>query len=271
MRDTAQYLNYLYNIGSGGIIKSESKEEVIQKEFEILIKCYTIANTHGYTFFKANSLEAISLLFATQDDRETLIADNPLAIRALDIDNIADDSIAISLAIKALNLFKEFGDIYQIAGAYRSLATCYMAIGDYDNALLYLEQALANDKISLAPDLVASIREQLSVAYSAVNNKQQSDYNRNIYLELQEHTRQDRSLEARADMLDKSLSQLNLMIAIVLLAIVILLILLYIFYKWNDNNKNRHSLDKLLTPLKQWEINNGIEIAELRTKIDSLN
>ena len=271
LRDTAQYLNYLYNIGSGGIIKSESKEEVIQQEFEILIKCYTIANTHGYTFFKANSLEAISLLFATQDDRETLIADNPLAIRALDIDNIADDSIAISLANKALNLFKEFGDIYQIAGAYRSLATCYMAIGDYDNALLYLEQALANDKISLAPDLVASIREQLSVAYSAVNNKQQSDYNRNIYLELQEHTRQDRSLEARADMLDKLLSQLNLMIAIVLLAIVILLILLYIFYKWNDNNKNRHSLDKLLTPLKQWEINNGIEIAELRTKIDSLN
>lgn len=271
LRDTAQYLNYLYNIGSGGMIKSESKEEVIQKEFELLIKCYTIANTHGYTFFKANSLEAISLLFATLDDRETLIADNPLAIRALDIDNIADDSIAISLAKKALNLFKEFGDIYQIAGAYRSLATCYMAIGDYDNALLYLEQALANDKISLAPDLVASIREQLSVAYSAVNNKQQSDFNRNIYLELQEHTRQDRSLEARADMLDKSLSQLNLMIAIVLLAIVTLLILLYIFYKWNDNNKNSHSLDKLLTPLKQWERNNGIEIAELRTKIDSLN
>lgn len=271
LRDTAQYLNYLYNIGSGGMIKSESKEEVIQKEFEILIKCYTIANTHSYTFFKANSLEAISLLFATQDDRETLIADNPLAIRALDIGNIADDSIAISLANKALNLFKEFGDIYQIAGAYRSLATCYMAIGDYDNALINLEQALANDKISLAPDLVASIREQLSVAYSAVNNKQQSDFNRNIYLELQEHTRQDRSLEARADMLDKSLSQLNLMIAIVLLAIVTLLILLYIFYKWNDNNKNSHSLDKLLTPLKQWERNNGIEIAELRTKIDSLN
>ena len=102
LRDTAQYLNYLYNIGSGGMIKSESKEEVIQQEFEILIKCYTIANTHGYTFFKANSLEAISLLFATQDDRETLIADNPLAIRSLDIDNIADDSIAISLANKAL-------------------------------------------------------------------------------------------------------------------------------------------------------------------------
>ena len=123
LRDTAQYLSYLYNIGSGGIIKAESKEEVIQQEFELLIKCYTIANSHGYTFFKANSLEAISLLFAKKEDRETLIADNPIAIRALDIDNIADDSIAITLASKALNLFEEFGDIYQIAGAYRSLAT----------------------------------------------------------------------------------------------------------------------------------------------------
>lgn len=45
---------------------------------------------------------------------------------------------------------------------------------------------------------MASIREQLCIVYSAVDDKQASDYNRNLYLDLQDQTRQDRYYEARA-------------------------------------------------------------------------
>lgn len=68
-------------------------------------------------------------------------------------------------------------------------------MGDNGRALEYLHYALSDKRINQAPDLVASIREQMSVAYSAVNDKQSSDFNRNIYIDLQEQTRQDRELE----------------------------------------------------------------------------
>ena len=97
-------------------------------------------------------------------------------------------------------LFRQFGDVYQIAGAHRTLATCYHVMGDDRQALKHLNQALADKRINQAPDLVASIREQMSVAYAALNDKPQSDYNRNVYIDIQERTRQDRELEARANM-----------------------------------------------------------------------
>lgn len=41
--DTLQLLNYLYNVGSGGIIRARTQEKVEQLEFESLIKCYVLA------------------------------------------------------------------------------------------------------------------------------------------------------------------------------------------------------------------------------------
>lgn len=85
-----------------------------------------------------------------------------------------------------------------------------------------------NKAIEQAPDLVASIRERLCLVYSAIDDKQQSDYNRNIYLDLQDRSRQDRQLEARAAALDENAQQLNLMIAAVVAMIVLVVVLLYV-------------------------------------------
>ena len=119
-------------------------------------------------------------------------------------------------------------------------------MGDDARALTYLDSALVDQRINQAPDLVASIREQLSVAYSAVNDKQHSDYNRNIYIDLQEQTRQDRELEARAGILDHAVNQLNLMIWAVLGAIVLLVFMLWLFNRLNKKSKEDHRLDDLL-------------------------
>ena len=74
------------------------------------------------------------------------------------------------LAENALYIFETYGDVYQIAGAYRTLASCYRQTGDYESALNNLEQALSDTIINQAPDLVASIREQMSVAYAAIDD-----------------------------------------------------------------------------------------------------
>ena len=231
-RDTAQYLNYLYNIGAGGVLTDGSAEQIRADEIECLERCLTIADRCHYPYFKAQALEGL-----------------------------ADHTGDISLAEEALQLFKTYGDVYQIAGAYRTLASCYHAMGDDYQALDNLNKALADKRINQAPDLVASIREQLSVAYSAVDDKPQSDYNRNIYIDLQEQTRQDRELEARAGILDHEATQLNWMILAVIVAILLLLFFLWLFNRLNRRQHDDHQLDDVLEQKQE-------EVAEARLRVE---
>ena len=230
--DTAQYLNYLYNVGAGGILTDGTPEDVHAEEVNYLNRCFSIAQRYHYTYFVAQALEGL-----------------------------ADHTGDWQLADEALQLFRDYGDVYQIAGAYRTLASCYHAMGDDARALTYLDSALVDQRINQAPDLVASIREQLSVAYSAVNDKQHSDYNRNIYIDLQEQTRQDRELEARAGILDHAVNQLNLMIWAVLGAIVLLVFMLWLFNRLNKKSKEDHRLDDLLEEKND-------EVAEARLRVE---
>ena len=245
-RDTAQYLNYLYNIGAGGIITDGTQEDINQREFDHLLHCLLLARQGGYPYFAANALEALSEHLMDKDYRQRLIADNLPAMKFVNPDNVADDMLAGWLAEQALSIFSDYGDTYQIAGAYRTLASCFRQIGDYESTLYNLERALADSAIHQAPDLVASIREQLSVAYSAIDDKLSSDENRNIYIDLMTDTRQDRQLEARASQYEHSVTQLNRLLAAVIGAIVLLLFLVWLFNHLNKRQKQNPQMDELL-------------------------
>ncbi len=244
-RDTAQFLNYLYNIGAGGIITQGSQQEINQQEFDRLMRCFLMARQGGYPYFAANALEALSEHLMEPPVRHHLMMDNMPAMKFLNPDRVEDDMLAGYLAENSLYIFRDFGDVYQIAGAYRTLASCFRQIGDYESALYNLEQALSDSAIYQAPDLVASIREQLSVAYAAIDDKQQSDYNRNLYLDVQETTRQDRQLEARANQYERAISQLNLMIIAVIVAIILLLFSLWLFNYLNKKRTKTEGTDDL--------------------------
>ena len=245
-QDTAQYLNYLYNIGAGGIITEGTQQEINQQEFDHLMRCFLLARKGDYPYFAANALEALSEHLMEPDFRARLVEDNMPAMKFINPEGVDDDMLAGWLAENALYLFEQYGDVYQIAGAYRTLASCYRQIGDYESALYNLEQALSDSIINQAPDLVASIREQLSVAYAAIDDKPQSDYNRNLYLDLQETTRQDRQLEARASQYEKTARQLNLMLGSVVGAIVLLLFSLWLFNHLNKKRTKVEDNDELL-------------------------
>ena len=245
-RDTAQYLNYLYNIGAGGIITEGTQQEINQQEFDALMRCFLTARRADMSYFAAQALEALSEHMMDEDYRRQLIDDNLPAMKFINPDGVEEDMLSGWLAESALSLFMEYGDVYQIAGAYRTLASCFRQIGDYPSTLFNLEQALSDTIINQAPDLVASIREQLSVAYSAMDDKSQSDANRNIYIDLMMDTRQDRQLEARASQLEASATQLNWMLFAVGVAIVLLLFLLWLFNHLNKKQKKYNQLDEIL-------------------------
>jgi len=260
--DTAQWMNYLYNIGAGGIITQGTQEEINQQEFDRLMRCFLMARQAGYPFFAANALEALSEHLMDPESREQLFTDNLPAMKFLNPDDVDDDMLAGWLAENALSIFEQYGDVYQIAGAYRTLASCFRQIGDYESALYNLEQALSDSLINQAPDLVASIREQLSVAYAAIDDKPQSDYNRNLYLDLQETTRQDRQLEARASQYEKTAVQLNLMMGAVVIAIILLLFSLWLFNHMNRKHVREDIPDDLFEQRRE-------ELAVRRLRVEN--
>lgn len=221
--DSAQVANYLYNIGSGGIVVGDNQAQIAQSEREYLYQCRYIGKKNNYIFWLANVLQAL----AEQD-----LAKNPQQ--------------ATEEAEQSLALFQQYGDIYQIAGAYRTLANCHITQGNYTKALENLKLSLNyNPRIDYAPDLLASIHERLSVVYAAMGQMDESIYNRREYLALQEGKRQDRFLENRLETLKKESVQRNLWMFGVIAAIVLLIIMLNIFYRMRKNIRKKNEADRL--------------------------
>lgn len=251
--DTAQYLNYLYQIGSGGIINGTSPYEVCLQEFEKLFECYLLSVKYGYKYWEANSMQSISEHITDSEQRLWITANNTFMLEHLNRDAMPDSLLAGYLAQKSLQLFISYGDVYQIAGAYRTLASCYWALNDYTSSLVCLKNALADNRITQAPDLVSSIRELLSLTFSALDDKPNSDRNRNQYLDMQEQTRQDRQLEARAEQLERTSTQLNILAGIVFFLLILIVGLIVILRYIRRNKSNEGYLDELLQPLRKWE------------------
>ncbi|MBR3123548.1 MAG: DUF5112 domain-containing protein, partial [Prevotella sp.] len=154
--DTAQLLNYLYNVGAGGVIEAGTKHEVSEREFEYLLRCHQLARRGGYKFFEAQALQGMGEHLEDVVFRERYLRENPSVEGVINPDEMADSLLAGYLAQRALNLFIDYGDVYQTAGAYRTLAECYWGLSDYQSAEICLLNALNRDTvINRAPDLVA--------------------------------------------------------------------------------------------------------------------
>lgn len=269
--DTAQLINYLYQIGAGGVIVQGSTSSIFQQEWDILMKCYRLSRQASLPFWEANTLQALSEHLYQNQYGDQLMADNPADIRLLNIDQMPPTHLAGYLAQRSLEMFVKYGDVYQMAGAFRSLAACYWNIGDFPAAIQCLEQALHNDEAILqAPDLVMSLHEQLSLSYSAIDNKPQSDVNRNAYLDLQKATRQDSHLEARAEQLRHSSHQLNVWIVAVMLMILVVIVSIFVFSYLRRQKNRKQSLSKLLQPLQEWKNDNMVVIRELNDKCEEI-
>lgn len=229
------------------------------------------SGSNPYPYWQANALQSISEHIQDPEQRDFLVKNNLPAFQYLNVEQMPLELLAGNFAQRALNIFSEYGDVYQTAGAYRTLAECYWQIKDYKSAGDCLNRALnQNRAIQQAPDLVASIRERLSLVYSAIDDKPESDYNRNIYLDLQEQSRQDRQLEARATQLDNNAVQLNTMIAAVIFMIVLVVVLLYVFDRMKRRNTKESSVESLLIPLHEWEEQNMQHINALSEKHEEL-
>ena len=232
-RDTAQWLNYNYMLGSGGLIVGDSLE-VCLTEFDHLFRTYTMAMGRGYVYFEANTIQSFATLLS-DSLRYHWIQQN----RGASLDYIygrhiewgANDDLCVALSRHAISLFTSIKDLFQTACAYRTMGEIYFSEGRYDQAFRAFHYALAlvEDQKSRSTHSVkpwmAGIREKMSLAYSALGDKQMSDYNRNIYLELLDQSRQNYESETRLQELTQELHSIRLRTFILLVLIAVSLVL----------------------------------------------
>lgn len=268
-KDTAQYLNMLYQRGSGGMIRARSHADILQREYETLLECFLLARKKGYPYWEANSMQAISERLATPSDRKLILERNGISAGFLNSDNMPDSLLAGNLAQRSSQMFGEYGDIYQTAGSQRTLARCFHEIGDDESSLICLKRSLSDSAILQTPDLVASIYEQMSIVYSSMNDKYHSDVYRNRYLDLQELTRQDMELDARAAKLSHTSDVMNAMIFVIILLILCLLALIVKLLRSRSAEMN---ISGFLNKLKvQSEEVNGLALTKLSDYNEELN
>lgn len=121
----------------------------------------------------------------------------------------------------------------------------------YSNDSVAVEMKwIANPHIKTLPIMLAALRERLSATFSALDDKQKSDYNRNLYLDLLEIARQDKSLESKYEHQKQNNSLLMTIMLVVTVIMTVAWISLFLFTRlWKKRNNIRI---KLLNSLHDW-------------------
>ena len=141
-KETAQLLYYYYMKGSGGLCEGRNAEEIAIREFDYLGNCIVLSDEKGYLYFEANCLQAFAELLLNKQAREALRERRSGALKLINPEGLPDSVFILSMAQEALNKFKQYGDVYQIAGAYRTIASCLIQRQDYQAAVDTLQRAL---------------------------------------------------------------------------------------------------------------------------------
>ena len=249
--DTMLWLNYLVHQGQAGYhpyaIRKNRKS--IEQGYDCLMQSYILASRNGVDKYKAISMQWLSQYLLIDSIMGVIREFDPASLRYINEDGVADSLLAGNLAQRALNIFLKQKDYYYTANAWRNLATCYFYIGDAYTSLQCLNNALANPAIDSMPDLKASVSEQMSMSYAALDDKVMSDHYRNQYLDLQDSTRQDRQYEARIITLENTTHRIWMLVALAfavfLLLCIIAVVLVRLRHRKSAKEGEKNDLDNL--------------------------
>ena len=252
--DTAQWLSYELVTGSGGLYEAPSDKEVTLGEFGNLVNCILIGRSKGHLYLEASALLALSEMIGNVSGEHEyspyeLICEERVGVMELILrEETIDKSegfglkgegydISARLLGRALELFDKYGDMYGVARTDYILGRFSNMSGLAEQAIAYLRDGL-EIVVDNVPELEMEIREQLSVAYSAMGMKDESDYNRSVYIDLLEYTRQDREDNLRMADLERESKQLDIMIVAAGLFSVLLLIFIAVMSdRWRKRNE----------------------------------
>ena len=251
-QDTAQYLKYLCMLNAKGM-SDDNSPEAVSARFTELVNCLGLSRKKNYICMASLAMLRIGEYLLMPQMPQYLESVNNAGMTYINPNGVDDRYIAAWNTETALLNFEQYGDSYHTAESYLRLAACCQELQEYHAAVDYLDRASVLKNIQQVQALMADIHEQYSVAFSALDNKQQSDYHRNLFLDLREATRQDRYYESRAEQLDTMSAQLNLMIASVMCAILLLVFLLYYFNRVSKRADKNSGMTDIIQAFEQWK------------------
>ena len=256
-------------------MEANNPEERKLREFDQLYYTWRTAVQSKNPYFEGNGLQGLANLMVSPTNFEFYRVRRTHALDQFDFP--VDSLMPLRMAQLALEKFQEYDDLYQIAGAYVSIGKYLNAHGRYSEALDTLTKALdcvnqhhllyyhykadtldklwpyaegdttytgvpwiTEEKVKTVPEWISRIREQLSVSYAGLGMKHASDYNRNIYLDILNFTRQDKELESRYISLEAGSRQMTLVLSVVIVGLVLVVILWWFF---NKSSKTRNQVD----------------------------
>lgn len=242
--DTTQWLRFLCCQSKVHYVpySIEKNKETILHGYDSAVQGYILASRLRNASYKGQFMQVLSMYFFNDSVFALVSNADRASIRYINDDAVPDSLLAGNLAERSLCVFLKLNDPYYTAKSWLALARCYFKINDARQSIQCLNSALANPAIDSMPDLRASICEQLSLAYAAVDNKHNSDFYRNEYLDLQDSTRQDRELEARVEALELSTSMLWEYVAITTCIFLFLCIITLVFVR-TRRKKEKQSME----------------------------
>lgn len=261
-QDTAQYLNYQCMTNAMSVNIGNDLPGV-NGHFSELVSVLATARDKGYIYSAASAMLELGAYVINTSRLQYLKTANSAGMTYINPNDVADEYLAGWLTESAMLNFEEYGDVCCTVQANRQLALCCHELGEYDAAIDYLDKAVEHDSIATVPALMADIHELFSVAFSAIDDKQQSDWHRNLFLDLRELTRQDRFYESRAEQLDTISAQQNIMIIMVMVAILMLVFLLYFFNHLSKRAEKNGGFKSVMNPFNAWKEASDKEKAEL--------
>ena len=275
LTDTNQLLYYHYIKGSASLVEATKPEDRKMREFDQLYITWRTAVQTNHPYFEGNGLQGLANLMVSPNNFELFRTRRGYALDQFGFP--VDSLLPLRMAQRALEKFREYNDLYQIAGAYVSIGKYMNEHGRYTEALDTLAKALdcvnqhhmlyyhhaadtldklhvfvegdttytgvpwiMQEDVRTVPEWISRIREQLSVSYAGLGMKYASDYNRNIYLDILNYTRQDKELESRYLSLEADSRQMTLVLSFVIVGLVLVVILWWFF---NKRSKIRNQVD----------------------------
>ena len=277
LTDTNQLLYYHYIKGSASLVEATKPEDRKMREFDQLYITWRTAVQTNHPYFEGNGLQGLANLMVSPNNFELFRTRRGYALDQFGFP--VDSLLPLRMAQRALEKFREYNDLYQIAGAYVSIGKYMNEHGRYTEALDTLAKALdcvnqhhmlyyhhaadtldklhvfvegdttytgvpwiMQEDVRTVPEWISRIREQLSVSYAGLGMKYASDYNRNIYLDILNYTRQDKELESRYLSLEADSRQMTLVLSLVIVGLVLVVILWWFFNKRSKiRNQDRKS------------------------------
>ncbi len=229
------------------------------------------ARKNGYIWLESNYSLLLAIMLRDSAGMQRFADSLPGFYKALNSNGDGSFEFLLSLVTRATEGFSSFGDRYMMIEALAVSASCCIEYGRYEEALSYIEEALAAvngyyghyypqyeelctnslfsynegvyasdvsaDGVYDIPECLLSVRREASCAFAGVGDIEASNINRSAYLELLETTRLNKHMESRVSLAQESTARLGyliLLLIVLLAAVTIYAVAMYRSYRRHE-------------------------------------